>query len=87
MIKENQPLTADADKMRALGKNMWYYKNRFLIKVIQKDNTPVYYVYNKYEDGKGKDLLWFTKSLSSVRDLSNILNEEIEMTLCTELAP
>lgn len=87
-MKPNQPLTADYDKMRKLGENLWYFKGKFLIKTYNKNsNFPTYFIYNKYEEGKGKDLCWFSQSLQSVRDMFMILEEEVPVELCTDLKP
>jgi len=87
MLKENQPITAEFDKCRKLANNLWYFKGKFMIKALDTDDTPTYYIYNKFEEGKGKDLVWFAKTLGSVRDMLSIMNEDIKIEICEDLRP
>lgn len=84
-MKANQPIIADANSMRKLGENLWWWRGRFLLREFTKDNSPMWYVFNKFVDGKGVDLCWFTPHLTSIRDLAIIMSEEIYHPIVEEL--
>ena len=90
MPRVEVPITAEDESLRSLSPKVWYWKRKFMVKETRKDKDGndffVYYVFNKWDhQSGGSDLCWLSPSIKSIRELFEIMNEELPHELVSEL--
>jgi hypothetical protein len=70
-----------------LGINIWFFKDKFVQKIIdKKTNVPMYYVYNKF-DKHPKDFFFAASNLKMLVETIRIFEEDIPQPIVPELHP
>ena len=90
-----KPLTATDSSTRVILKNdkgeaiVWYWRGKYLIKDILESGQYRWYVFGKWDeqDKVGKDFLYVSNSLSSIKTFALLLNEILPHELVEELHP